>query len=66
MVTFMRKLFEKIADYSKFYHEKFVKRTCIGAIPGPSRSQIREQMSGPDLHVFTLKFLVLKKLVFPP
>ena len=29
-------------------------------------SQIREQMSGPDLHVFTLKFLALKKLVFPP
>ena len=28
--------------------------------------QIREQMSGPDLHVFTLKFLALKKLVFPP
>ena len=28
--------------------------------------QIREQMYGPDLHVFTLKFLALKKLVFPP
>ena len=28
--------------------------------------QIREQMSGPDLHVFTLKFLALKKLVPPP
>ena len=27
-------------------------------------SQIREQMSGPDLHVFTLKFLTLKKVVF--
>ena len=26
--------------------------------------QIREQMSGLDLHVFTLKFLALKKLVF--
>ena len=24
-------------------------------------SQIREQMSGPNLHVFILKFLVLKK-----
>jgi hypothetical protein len=24
-------------------------------------TQIREQMSGPDLHVFTLKFLALKK-----
>ena len=24
-----------------------------------------EQMSGPDLHVFTLKFLALKKLYFP-
>jgi hypothetical protein len=29
-------------------------------------TQIREQMSGPDLHVFTLKFLALKKLGFPP
>ena len=28
--------------------------------------QIREQMSGPDLHVFTNTFLALKKLVFPP
>jgi hypothetical protein len=28
--------------------------------------QIRGQMSGPDLHVFTLKILALKKLVFPP
>ena len=30
------------------------------------KPQIREQMSGPDLHVFTLKFLALKKLGFPP
>ena len=28
--------------------------------------QIREQKSGPDLHVFTLKCLALKKLVFTP
>ena len=27
--------------------------------------QIREQMSGPDLHVFTLKFLALKNCFFP-
>ena len=27
-------------------------------------SQIREQMSGPDLYVFTLKFLALKKQFF--
>ena len=27
-------------------------------------TQIREQISGPDLHVFTLKFLALKKWVF--
>ena len=27
-------------------------------------AQISEQMSGPDLHVFTLKFLALKKLGF--
>ena len=26
--------------------------------------QIREQMSGPDIHVFTLKFLALKKQFF--
>ena len=26
--------------------------------------QIREQMSGPNLHVFTLKFLALRKLGF--
>ena len=26
---------------------------------------IREQMSGPDLHVFTLKFVAPKKLGFP-
>ena len=31
---------------------------------GKFHSQIREQMSGPDLHVFTLKFLALKKWVF--
>ena len=28
--------------------------------------QIREQMSGPDLHVFTLKFLALKTTGFSP
>ena len=28
-------------------------------------AQIREQMPGPDLHVFTLKFLALKKTSFP-
>ena len=27
-------------------------------------AQISEEMSGPDLHVFTLKFLALKKLGF--
>ena len=32
---------------------------CLGA-------QMREQMSGPDLHVFTLKFLALTKTVFSP
>ena len=26
---------------------------------------VREQMSSPNLHVFTLKFLALQKLVFP-
>ena len=29
-------------------------------------TQIREQMSGPDLHVFTVKFLALNKTGFPP
>ena len=29
------------------------------------KPQIREQMSGPDLHVFTLKFLALKNWFFP-
>ena len=29
-----------------------------------SESLIREQMSGPDLHVFTLKFLAPQKSVF--
>ena len=31
---------------------------------GDCSPQIREQMSCPDLHVFTLKFLALKKPVF--
>jgi hypothetical protein len=29
-----------------------------------SEAQIREQMSGPELHVFTLKFLALKVVFF--
>ena len=38
----------------------------ISAIGGVSalHPQIREQMSGPDLHVFTLNFLALKQLFF--
>ena len=32
--------------------------------PLAAAAQIREQMSGPDLHVFTHKFLALKKPVF--
>ena len=31
-----------------------------------SDTRIKEQMSGPDLHVFTLKFLGLKKTGFSP
>ena len=31
-----------------------------------SKTQIREQMSGPDLHVFTLKFLALEKTGYSP
>ena len=51
-----------------FFHRKkyiFLKYAILVTVYtlGP---QIREQMSGPDLHVFTLKFLALKKLVFPP
>ena len=38
-------------------------RTPIAPITLPG-SQIREQMSGPDLHVFTVKFLALKKAIF--
>ena len=30
------------------------------------KAQIREQMSGPDLHVFTIKFLALQRIVFSP
>jgi hypothetical protein len=30
------------------------------------KPQIREQISSPDLHVFTLKFLDLKKTGFSP
>ena len=33
--------------------------------PARLESQIREQMSSPDLHVFTLKFLALKNWFFP-
>ena len=36
-------------------------KTLVG---GEANSQIREQMSGPDLHVFTLKFLALKNPFF--
>ena len=32
--------------------------------PLSALAQIREQMFGPDLHVFTLKFLALKETVF--
>ena len=32
---------------------------------GCSSTQIKEQMLGPDLHVFTLKFLALKKWFSP-
>ena len=41
--------------------------STVSVISGPNIfcSQIREQMSGPDLHVFTLKFLALKKMFFP-
>jgi hypothetical protein len=34
--------------------------------PSPTGTQIRDQMSGPDLHVFTLKCLALKKPIFSP
>ena len=36
------------------------------SIRDPWQAQIREQMSGPDLHGFTLKCLALKKVIFPP
>ena len=37
------------------------KLSCVGCT-----TKIWEQMSGPDLHVFTLNFLALKKLGFSP
>ena len=39
-------------------------RVFQAKVPGKCYTQIREQMSGPDLHVFTLKFLALKKNSF--
>ena len=36
----------------------------IVSLFGGQFPQIREQLSGPDLYVFTLKFLALKNLFF--
>ena len=44
--------------------EKSVTATMAAA--GRLVAQIREQTSGPDLHVFKLKFLALKKTGFSP
>ena len=54
-------MFEVFADFSS---DRTVSmkgwKSNIGQGP-----QIREQMSGPDLHVFTLKLLALKNWFFP-
>ena len=39
---------------------------CCNKIFCSLATQKREQMSGPDIHVFTLKILVLKKPGFSP
>ena len=41
------------------------KAVAVAAVAA-AEPQIREQMSGPDPHVFTLKFLALKKTGFSP
>ena len=50
---------------SAFGHPNEV-RICSSEAGISIQSQIREQMSVPELHVFTLKFLALKKVVFSP
>ena len=39
-------------------------RICLSEDNFGFNSQIRKQMSGPDLHVFTLKLLSLKKILW--
>ena len=45
--------------------EKYFKALLYIFVRG-AKAQIREQMSGPDLHVLTLKFVALKKPGFSP
>ena len=55
-LTIMLQIYNQIENFQ-------TPTVCCAVCLGP---QIREQMPGPDLHVFTLNFLALKKLVFPP
>ena len=51
-----------LRPYSQLY--VFTLETSLISTKSQYDTQIREQMSGPDLHVFTLKFLALKKQFF--
>ena len=57
--------FEEVFLMVQMGPKNFRSRILISIlIHASSEAQIREQMSGPDLHVFTLKFLALKKTGF--
>ena len=62
-MVFFEEVFLMLQMGPKYFRSRILISIFIHA---SSEAQIREQMSGPDLHVFTLKFLALEKLVFPP
>ena len=43
----------------------FIQSSILTVNVSTTEPQLREQMSGPNLHVFTVKFLALKKSDFP-
>jgi hypothetical protein len=43
----------------------FIQSSILTVNVSTTEPQLREQMSGPNLHVFTVKFLALKKVIFP-
>ena len=61
LINWSQKFWVIYVQYRFIYEQCAKQKSSLGLT-----AQIREQMSGPDLHVFTLKFLALKKLVFPP